>query len=324
MESSVGGIVNKFKMRSRRDVLVFDDILVEYIKRCEKAGYKKDMEEIGFYWGSLTIQAFLPRALRVIPVSVIANTIGMTVWRNIGLLDYMKVVQKNGMATLETRNEYITRTIGKNSFIIGKYAAILSFLSARNVELLKSKQTTKDSIYVFKVKKERRTDVRSKGKRRYDQLNQKKIDIEYTLKDFLKRRIFQIQNNKLFFREQSMLSLENTLFCIISNRAVMLDEVCEISYDFFKKVIKSEKIEEHVSFLKKLMQVMGWGRFKIIIQSQNKIKFEIENAPCGLQEEPDNWDFLVFMILGYLRVFDKKFHLSEKNFGKKICLQFRY
>jgi len=51
-----GGIVNRFVLKkSRIDLLFFEDILANYIKGCEDAGFGKEMEETAEKWMNLTI-----------------------------------------------------------------------------------------------------------------------------------------------------------------------------------------------------------------------------------------------------------------------------
>jgi hypothetical protein len=47
LEANVGGIINKFKIESRRSTLFFEDILANYVKGCEEAGHAEEMEKIG-------------------------------------------------------------------------------------------------------------------------------------------------------------------------------------------------------------------------------------------------------------------------------------
>jgi hypothetical protein len=64
LRPDVGRLCNRFKIRSRRVVFFFEDILSLYIKECEEAGYKEEMERAGFEWGSLVFQELIPAYLK--------------------------------------------------------------------------------------------------------------------------------------------------------------------------------------------------------------------------------------------------------------------
>jgi len=71
MESVVGGIKNKFAVRSRRVTLFFEGILADYIKECEKAGYGDKIYDIGKKWGRLVSYSLGTKALKHLPPSIL-------------------------------------------------------------------------------------------------------------------------------------------------------------------------------------------------------------------------------------------------------------
>ena len=52
-------------------------------------------------------------------------------------------------------------------------------------------------------------------------------------------------------------------------------------------------------------------------QEKNIIKLEIKNQPYGMQNEKDNWIFLINTILGYLWLVDRDFKVERVAEGYK-------
>ena len=151
----------------------------------------------------------------------------------------------------------------------------------------------------------------SKEKRVYDKLNQPRRKTGFTLKDALKRGLFQLKNgNKIYFRGRSLIPIENTVFHLFSNEKILLEKVPILSYEYFSGIIeKSAKNENKLTLLKNILQAMGWGSITIVIKDGILVK--IDNPPYGSQMERDNWLFLINVILGYLWLLDKKFTISR-------------
>ena len=73
METIPGKILNKFKGRSSRSVVFFEDILAEYIKECEASGYDKELANLGYNWGLMGIQKLTSPIVRSFPINIQIN-----------------------------------------------------------------------------------------------------------------------------------------------------------------------------------------------------------------------------------------------------------
>ncbi|MEE8401324.1 MAG: hypothetical protein V3R86_04155, partial [Candidatus Hydrothermarchaeaceae archaeon] len=104
--------------------------------------------------------------------------------------------------------------------------------------------------------------------------------------------------------------VENTIFHILSNFGVLLEEVPMISYDYFKERIEESSADRKLTLLKTLLQTMGWGVVRIL-QETPTLSIDIQNPPYGLQPENDNWTFLANTILGYLWLLDREFRIEK-------------
>jgi len=322
MEATIGRVLNKFKGRSRRDILFFEDILANYIKECEDVGFGKEMKKIGQEWMYLTSNALLPESLKALPCAILFNRVLKKVWINLGLLKDIKASKKNKIIILKTKGEMITRIIGANNAIIGVYIGILNRVLNTKIGCIKARQTRELCEYVFQIK-DLPVFFKMKEKIVYDELNLMPRISGFTLKDALKKRILQLGNeNKIYFRKKILSPIENTIFHIIGNYNILLEQIFHISYDFFKNLVENETVDEKkLILLKNLLQVTGWGIIRIK-KDKRKILFEIKTPPYGLQLEKDNWKFLANMILGFLWTIDKKFRinsLSESYKNVKIA-----
>jgi hypothetical protein len=259
MESFAGGITNRFKMRGRRDVLVFEEILALYLKECEGAGRGGDVEATGRRFGALTLQEFLPSVFRSLPTTMVANKIGNAVWKNVGLLDSMAAEKNGDTATLRTQNEYISRVVGKNRFLAGVYAGIFETLEGRKAKLSGFGCSGKTCTYTFTLQKEPAGRMPCKGKRRYDELNAKFPGTGRTLKDGIRMRTFALKGNAIFFRGCRVIPVECTLFHILGAEKICLDELAAVSEKFFLAHMKPENAQSALPFIRKALQIMGWG-----------------------------------------------------------------
>jgi hypothetical protein len=323
METTVGRLLNKFKIKSRRNVLVFENILANYVKECEKAGYGKEMVETAQTWTNLVIQNVVPKILKKTPIFFI-NKIMKTVWVNLGLLSDIYAVKRDNLIEIETKNEAITRQLGKNECSKGFYVGILNILFNSHVECIKTIQTKKYCKYVYKIINKNFEPLKTKKKELYNKLNQLPKIKGITLKDALKANVFQLKNNnRLYFRGKSLWYVENTGFHILGNKQILLKKVPKISYDFFKQTVRKKSSNtEKLALIKTLLQSMGWGIISIINQ-KNKILFEISYLPYGLQKEKDNWYFLIDLILGYLWLINKKLKIKNvEKLYKKIIISY--
>jgi hypothetical protein len=312
METSVGRLLNKFKIKSRRNVLFFEDILANYIKECEKAGYEKEIRDIAKKWMNLTMQQMTPQVLKRTPMFFL-NVVMKKVWTNLGLMDDLKVSKQGNLVNIETKNEGITTFIGKNNFTLGLFIGILNVLFKSEIECIDYLQTKRFCKYSFKIKNEPFL-IHSKGKNLYDKLNNSLKTEGFNLEDAFQKNIFKLKrNNRIYFRRTVIRPAENTLFHLISNENILIEKVPVISYNYFHKIIKEKTTKERKLYLlKNILEANGWGIIKIIIYKK-KILFKIKNPPYGLQLEKNNWNFLAATILGYLWLLDKKFRIYSMN-----------
>jgi hypothetical protein len=239
------------------------------------------------------------------------------IWINMGLMSDFSMREEDDLIHIETKNEGTSELIGENSFQVGFYEGILNALYGKEFEVVDVKQTKKECSYSFKIL-EKKFRIEGKSKEEYNKLNYFPHAKGLTLKEMLKNNVFQLKGEKLYFRGRILYPIENTAIHLFSNEGIMLEKVTEISYDFFNEVIeKKTKKEDKLRLLKNLMQVMGWGALSIT-ERKNSINIKIENPPYGLQKEKDNWDFLVRMILGYVRTIDKKYKIDNVTEGYKL------
>lgn len=323
LNTNVGNILNRFKIKHRRIVLFFEDILANYIRECENAGYEKEMKEIGQKWCVLTTKQLVPEVLKKLPLSIFFLFL-KKMWINMGLMDNLNIVKNKNIIKIETKNEGVTRIIGRNNTMLGFYTGVLNIFFKSQIECIESLQTKKYCNYVFTIENRPLEIYHCKTKKIYNKLNFLPNIEGLTLKDALKKRIFYLkENNKIYFRKKPIVTVENTGFHIVSNKDILLEKVPLISYKYFKEFIKEKTTKEKkLTLLKNLLQIMGWG-FVNIIFNNKYIIIEIKNPPYGLQLEKDNWNFLVQTIVGYLWLLDKNFKIIniEKNY-KKLTIKF--
>jgi len=319
----VGGIINRFKARERRDVLFFEDILANYIKECEDAGYEKEMEEIGRKWMNLVIIGLFPPAVRKLPITFLFNTIARKIWKNLGLMDDLNVKKIGNTIIIRTKNEHTTRVIGKNAFVAGAFAGILNAVTNSETRCLKAVQTKKESEYTFSVEAAYWKNPPIKEIDKYRKLNHIS-ERGFSMKNAIERGILTIkENNRLQFRDRSLITIENTLFHIFGSSNILMDKISEISYDYFNEIVKKDVEESNkLSLLKTIAQVTGWGEMKIS-RYDEEITITIENPPYGLQADEDNWDFLLHVILGFLWLLDRDFRtISLKKQYKRLIVKY--
>jgi len=310
METAVGSILNKFKVKKRRVVLFFEDISANYVKMCENAGYSEKVHSIGQKWGFMCTKTLVPSSLNLLSPILFLNKIVKRVWVNIGLMDDFKVTKKDDIIKLEIRNDAITRIIGKNNFAIGCFSGILNALFKSKIYCVKASQSKNLSKYVFKTTTEP-VNFDFKTKKKYEKLNTLPSLKGFTLKDSIRNGLFQIKKNKIYFRKKIICNSENTIFHLFSNYNILLDKISEISYNYFNDIIEKESsVDSKLNLLKTLLQTMGWG-ILTIIRKEKEIIIEIKNPPYGFQKEKDDWSFLIRVIEGYLWTINRNFRIND-------------
>ncbi|MCK4634367.1 MAG: hypothetical protein KAT37_00660 [Candidatus Aenigmarchaeota archaeon] len=310
-EATVGSLVNKLHLSKRRDTLFFEDIFINYIKECEDAGHGEEMKRIGQKWMAVSFKTLMPSALERLPPVIILNMFMKNVWINLGLMKNFHANKTGDIIEIRTENEAITKVIGNNYFSVGLFIGILNIIFGSQVDVIEVSQREIFSKYVFKIKHGNPYKINSKSKKTYDKLNYLAPIKGFTLRDSFKRNIFQLkEGNKIYFRDKSLYTVENTIFHLLGNSEILLERIPYISYDYFKEIIRKSSSKEKFVLLKTLLQIMGWGIITVVYR-EDYIVVDIKNPPFGLQKEKDNWNFLIQTILGYLWVIDKKFNLGD-------------
>lgn len=323
MEATVGGILNTFKLRKRRVTLFFEDILAIYTKECEMAGFDKEMGEMLQKWMFLYFEKLLPKPLKILPREVLLNVVIKKVWVNLGLVDDFLYIPEGDNIRIKTKNEGVTRIVGKTRGMVGFYQGVLAPTFNSRFEPVEVVQEKASCEYVYKSTGKPLM-IEGKSKREYNSLNHL-VPIEgHTLKNALEKGLFRLtENNKISFRGKLLCPVENTIFQIIGNRGICLEKIPHISYSFFSDIIEKESPnEKKIVLLKTLLQTMGWGIVNIMID-EAKIVIDIKNPPHGLQKEKDNWDFLIRTIQGYLWTLNENFRIDDiKEEYKKVQATF--
>ncbi len=321
LESPPGGLLNKLRIGKRRDTLFFNDIFIDYIKMCGDAGYGGEMKEAGSKWMMLYFTEIVPASIKKLPLFVLGS-IMRGVWADGGLMDDFKISEKNGLIEIKTRNEAITKVIGKNEFSVGLFTGICNILFNSEVDLTNVFQSGSSSSYVFRTRGTKPPRIEHKAKRMYDQLNALPSFEGSSITSALKHNVFKLRKNRIYFRNRLVYPVENTLFHLLGNIGILMDKVPEISYNFFKKTVEiNSPPKGKLNLLKGLLQAMGWGSVKIIVKKN--ILFEVRNPPYGIQKEKDNWNFLINSILGYLWLIDRNFKVKKIAASGK-CVRITY
>lgn len=308
LEAGVGGILNRFTAKNRRLTLFFEDIIGEYILYCEGLNHKDDLRTLAGLWGELSIQKLTPTPLKGIPPPMFLNTIGKKSWSNLGIIDDIHLDEVGDVIHLTTRNESITRLIGRNDFMLGFFKGTINGLYNSQSRIISCLQTKESCRYQFRLEHKPIT-VEGKDKSLYNRLNYLKPVNGFTLNDAVKKNILQLkEGNGIYFRGKRLTITENTIFHLVGNANLLLDKVPGISHGFFDEIINKDSTDEQkLILLKNLLQIMGWGIIKIIVKDRGDIIIKIRNPPHGLQSGKPNWDFLYNTLLGYIRLLDTDF-----------------
>jgi hypothetical protein len=324
LEATAGGVFNNFLMRRRRLTLFFEDIIAEYIFSCEKSGRGKELRRISQRWGELTFTRLLPGSIKKLPINFVANNLLKESWKNLGIVDDLHIERVDRIVDLSTKNESITRVIGGNEFMCGFFTGTISALYGSESNLISFRQDKGSCDYRFELGSKLH-EIKGKDKAVYDKLNYMEPIKGFTLNDAVRRGIFELNDGyKIYFRGKRLTVTENTIFHLAGDANVLLEFVPSISYDFFNSVIAQDSTgEQKLTLLKNLLQVMGWGLITIIVKDCTEIKIEIRNPPYGLQPERDNWIVLGNILLGYLRLIDNGFEISNISEGRR-CLELTF
>ncbi|MCK5023713.1 MAG: hypothetical protein KAS04_06055, partial [Candidatus Aenigmarchaeota archaeon] len=307
-----GWVVNRFKIKKRRDTLFFEDILAEYLKICETAGHEDEIIEIGQEWMILFFRQLLPSNMKKIPPTLLLNSIMRKIWINLGLMDDFEIRVNKEIVNIVSKNEGVTRIVGKNSTMVGFYIGILNALYEKNSKLISSNQNKKNCKYTFKLLDEW-SEIKGKDKEIYNRLNKLPETRGTNLRESIEKGILKVKDgNSIYFREKRICPTENTVFHLIGNKGIMMGMVPEISYKYFSEIFPNSSDPTRMfRTLRILLESMGWGVVKIVVGKRNKIIVNIDHPPYGLQTGEDNWKFLGNVILGYIQMIDKKYEIKS-------------
>ena len=312
IETTVGSLFNKFKIKRRRDTMFFDDIVLNYFKLCKREGYEEEMRGIVERWMIIYSSSFLPKIFKKAKQVFFFNKAFKKVWINLGYMDDITLTKKGGELIIETLNERHVKEIGLNALSIGGYQGFLSALFEKKILFKSAKIKGNKTIYKYKLT-DKEIEIKHKSKEEYLKKNDIPKMEGFCLRDALKMKVFQIKENNIYFRGKKVSPLENTLFHLISNKKILTKQITKLSYDYFKKFKIQGGKEGKLKLLKTLLQVMGWGIVKIA-SKEKEIIIKIEHPPHGLQLEKDNWTFLIKAIEGYLKVINKKIRVEKQEY----------
>lgn len=323
IETTTGGLLNKFKIKTRRDVLFFEDILLSYARECETLGFGREIEKNGMMWGALLFKVPVHGAFRRLPPPFLINKVIGKVFVNLGLMDEINLAEKDGKMFLRIKNEAFSKGYEGNIFLTGLHSGFLSQLYGFKMECTGVSKENDYIKYVFEKSKEPFV-IKSKSRETYNELNCIPDDKGFTIKDALKSNILKLrEDNKLYFRGRVLNPLENTIFHLLGSSKLPFERLSLISYDFFNEIIEKDSTrEDKLKLFKNLLQLTGWGRINII-SKQKALVFDITNPPYGFQPEKDNWEFIIRTVLGYLWIVDKRFRIKRiEESRKRISVEF--
>lgn len=300
-----GAIVNRYKERKRRNVAFFDVPFSEYIRHCESSG--KPMKETGFGWGSSYTEGIIHQmADRPQALALINNSMHL-LWKSMGLLESCLLSEEGSDLVFKTAGECFTRTIGKNSFTTGLYKGVFSTLYGSVLDDISSTQTQKDAQYVYRI-----TGKKFQGKCRdsdeYYRLNEMPSMPAYTLDD-AKRDGF-VKGMEISGRHIQL--IESTLFHVCSNSNIDMGKLAELTSEHLKGILP-ESASGKAVFLKKFLELGGWGLVNVSV-SKN-LKVIIKGPPCGFQPERDNFSYLGMTCLGIIGPCEFSLGKSSYNNG---------
>jgi len=314
-----GAIVNRFKLRERRDVVFFADIVNHLIKKWEREDPEL-LESIGREWMAFYMKSLLPDILKNMPITMFMNTVMKSVWKSLGLLDDMKAENDGDVVILKTLDEDITNEIGKNHFLPGLYAGILSVFTGKEVvitNITAASGKVDYNVYVFSLTK-KPFDVKPREKELYNRLNKLNVTTGINLETAIQKGIIKTDTaNKMYYRGFRLSAVENTLFHIIGEHKELLEDVANVSEGFFSHLVDKETpTYDRMKLLRNLLQITGWGNIKVKMDKK-EVVVVARNMPYSLKQKGDNWKFLSCVILGFLRSSIPKSRIKDYRVGEK-------
>jgi hypothetical protein len=325
LESSVGFLMNKFKARGRRVTLFPEDILAEYIRRCEDSGLGGRVFDVTMRWTDLIYQSVLPPLIRKLPPEMLVNIIMKKVWTTLGGVEDIRLSLGQDCLELRVKNDIITRLIGPTKCSAAVYNGTLSNVLNKNLRLKRLEFDGVWTRYSFELAGQKRARGEKKIKRYKSTALDgiRGIDLNYALRMGI---LTLGERNTIYFRGRPLIFVENTIFHLLAAENILLDAIAGISFAYFEGLVeKSAPVEKKLLLLKTLIQVMGWGIPKIVWDGR-AIQVKIFNAPSGVQIEKDNYLFFVKTIEGYLKTINCNFSLdkveeAEREFSATFALK---
>lgn len=318
--STVGSIINRFGLRPRRDVLLFERPTAEYVKVCESTAPKK-IYDIGKRWTTLCFDNLLSPRTKILPAATLLRLAGR-VWTNLGFMREFQAKKDGDRVSIKTEGEAVTRHIGENHFTPGAYAGMLAGLFDRDVRCAAVNQTKENCEYVFKLKN-MPFDVSAKPKALYDQLNCLPKTRGFTMQDLVKDNVMALRKG-VYFEGIATIPVENTVLHLFSNAGILANKIPSLAHLYFKRhdhnVLSSHR---KLFLIKTYMETAGLGIMKIISRNKQSITVEIRNPPYGLQAEPDNWEFMLRILQGSLWLVNPRLELQKVRTDYKfLCAEY--
>jgi len=305
MEVGVGSVLNRFKINSRRDILIFEDLVCEHFQYLQEKGKGEVLFRVGKEWAFLCINNLLPSIIRKLGVVGTVENFCGPAWKNIGVLESVEIKQEGKEIILKTEGETISSKIGPNRFMEGFFAGVLSALYKQDITFLNSKNQSGIICYRFKIRRGK-FHVKGRKKTEYDKLNKTRKVEGFRLKDLMKKGLVKLkEGNKLEYRGKRMFIFENTALHLFGINSELLEGAEIASRNFFSELVDEKAGRREKLFLmKNLLQIMGWGKVRLILKDRT-VKVVTTELPHGLHSGPENWDYLDYMVLGYLKIIDE-------------------
>jgi hypothetical protein len=240
------------------------------------------------------------------------NNLMIKVWKNVGVLEWAEVRKSGDIVSIKTRNEFVSRLVGCNRFSIGVYKGIFGSLLGHKVMCMHAVQNREECMYEFRAGAGS-ADVPSKSKELYDSLNRAPGNRGHALKDALRVGVLSIDyDGHIRFRGNLLVNGENTIFHLLGSKCMLMDKLADISHAYFRGLVGESSGEKKLVLLKTLIQSMGWGTTAMIMHGKNDITVSLSNLPCGMQTEKENYDFIAYTMLGYVRLINEGMSIKRK------------
>lgn len=310
VETHEGRVLNKLSWKRRRNVLYFEGLFAEFVKK----GKKEEMRKLGEEWIKISSSGVWPNLVMKLPFKF-KFSLFRKVWKSIGAIEDISFSRKGKKIRIEVLGEGIADLIGLNEFSFGVFGGMLEFLTGKKVKYVKKVKEGNYFVYDYLVTDEK-IKIKTKSKSYYLKMNKLPVQKGFTLKDALKFHVFNIKKGKIYFRGDHLTPVEGTIFHLASYTS-HCKELHNLAYNYFNKKLKESTEIEKLKLLKTLLQVMGWGLINFRV-SEKEIAVSIKHLPPGFQLEEDNYEFLIQTISGFMMAVNKKFKFKKSKFSKQL------